>query len=69
MTNALDLNKIFMNSDIIREKGAFDEIIVGLTIQYAQGIGINNMFIIIYNIVIYIIYDYILYIIITYKYI
>ena len=26
MINALDLNKIFMNSDIIREKGAFDEI-------------------------------------------
>ena len=47
MTNALDLNKIFMNSDIIREKGAFDEIIVGLTIQYAQGIGINYIFMII----------------------
>ena len=53
MINALDLNKIFMNSDIIREKGAFDEIIVGLTIQYAQGIGMNNIFIIIYNMIIY----------------
>ena len=44
MINAMDLNKIFMNSDIIREKGDFDEIIVGLTIQYAQGIGINYIF-------------------------
>ena len=35
----MDLHGVFMNSSIIREKGAFDEIFVGLTTQSAQAIG------------------------------
>ena len=35
----MDLHGIFMNSGIIREKGAFDEIFVGLTTQSAQAVG------------------------------